>query len=439
MTDTTHDDQTRHTVIHKDEEVERRRKGSFSSAWRHTLPCSEARRAANLLENWKCGFGEAHAPQEDAVHHKPVPGVEYRLRIISARIPKGRRLSGRFLPHHTNGPGVTLVLVNLLHGCMRIHVPCVSSTLMPSVAIFIGRWGSWPGWMPLVLKSLSLNTWAHFILLSEAPPRALLPANVIFHNLSIESLEFKMREKVGLNVNLSVRDTSANGGATGMSTAKTNDLKPMWGEVFADSLLRGYEWWGYLQEDVLLGDVTVCIPPWLLSQADVISPYVFPMNTSGVFMLLRNREAVNLAWRQSADAAHVLSSPRYLVFDEWWGEARDSFAATLGREHEAGRLRVHTADSKKWWSHDLRERRPMAVCWRRIRNGRSALFVSAGNELPSLPCLGASGAAAREALLAGGERCFFHVVELRIQTRACSESGGRGLGRARRAMAARRR
>jgi len=208
-----------------------------------------------------------------------------------------------------------------------------------------------------------------------------------------------------------VRDTSANGGATGMSTAKTNDLKPMWGEVFADSLLRGYEWWGYLQEDVLLGDVTVCIPPWLLSQADVISPYVFPMNTSGVFMLLRNREAVNLAWRQSADAAHVLSSPRYLVFDEWRGEARDSFAATLGREHEAGRLRVHTADSKKWWSHDLRERRPMAVCWRRIRNGRSALFVSAGNELPSLPCLGASGAAAREALLAGGERCFFHLVE----------------------------
>ena len=156
--------------------------------------------------------------------------------------------------------------------CKCPAVSCsISSTLMPPVAIFTGRWGSWPGWMPLVLKSLSHNTWAHFILLSEAPPRALLPANVIFHNLSIESLEFKMREKVGLNVNLSVRDTSANGEATGMSTAKTNDLKPMWGEVFADSLLRGYEWWGYLQEDVLLGDVTVCI-----------SPYVFPMNTRGV-------------------------------------------------------------------------------------------------------------------------------------------------------------
>jgi len=30
----------------------------------------------------------------------------------------------------------------------------------------------------------------------------------------------------------------------------------MWGEAFAADLLLGYDWWGYLQDDVLLGNIS---------------------------------------------------------------------------------------------------------------------------------------------------------------------------------------
>ena len=84
------------------------------------------------------------------------------------------------------------------------------------------------------------------------------------------------------------------------STAKINDLKPMLGQALAD-ILAPYEWWGarhvpahahrtrsaalapstcgacrprgagWMQEDVILGDLFKCIGP-LLPDADVISP-----------------------------------------------------------------------------------------------------------------------------------------------------------------------
>ena len=113
--------------------------------------------------------------------------------------------------------------------------------------------------------------------------------------------------------------------------AKVNDFKPMWGEAFSD-WLAGYDWWGYLQEDVLLGRLAGhCLTAELLERFDIISPFWYPMNASGVFMLLRNTPRLTALWRRSSDADRVLSDPRYLVFDEWWGNSKDNFAAVIGR------------------------------------------------------------------------------------------------------------
>lgn len=274
---------------------------------------------------------------------------------------------------------------------------------------------------------MAANAWVDFHLLSDATLETRLPRNVIFHPMTLASLEMRLRRRIGLNVSLSALDSGARRPEYGgMSSAKTNDLKPMFGEVFGDTLLRRYEWWGYLQEDVLLGDLMLCVTPSLLERADVISPFVRPLNSSGVFMMLRNVPAVNRAWRRSADAPRVLSSPSYLVFDEWWGESRDNFAATLGREHDAGRLRVHTADRPQWWAHDLRERRPIAVCWRWLPDGRPALVVLAGRSLPALPCLGGGAATS-----AGGERCLFHFVQHKAEPTVSKVQVGRGAHRSR--------
>ena len=213
------------------------------------------------------------------------------------------------------------------------------------IAIFIARWGGWPGWMPLLVRSLAANAAIDFHLLSEAPLRMQLPQNVIQHVLPLSELFKRMEASVGLNLSLGEVDGThtrklpgRRGRTSDVSVAKTNDLKPLLGEALPE-VVRGYAWWGYMQEDVLVGDMSVCLRG-LLDRADVISPFRPPANSSGLLMLFRNEARVNRLWRGSADAPRVLSDPRYLVFDEWWGSSKDNLAAVLGRAHDAGRIRL---------------------------------------------------------------------------------------------------
>ena len=214
-----------------------------------------------------------------------------------------------------------------------------SNAAYGSVALLVGRWGPWPGWTPFFLRTLGANHWVHFHVLGDTMPPLPHPQNVFFHHFTLSRLLDTMHLTVGVNLTLETSDiTRRMGGWSGhVSAAKTNDLKPMWGEAFEDSLLRGYTWWGYLQEDVLLGDLRLCIQPRHLRQVDIISPLRM-YNSSGVLMLLRNTPKVNRLWRRSADAERVLRDPTYLAFDEWWGASRDPFSAVIGRAQVAGDL-----------------------------------------------------------------------------------------------------
>ena len=45
------------------------------------------------------------------------------------------------------------------------------SVVMPNdIALLVGRWGRWPTWMPLVLRTYASNSFIDFHLLSDAPP-----------------------------------------------------------------------------------------------------------------------------------------------------------------------------------------------------------------------------------------------------------------------------
>ena len=125
---------------------------------------------------------------------------------------------------------------------------------LPSIALLVGRWGRWPGWTPLLLRSFEMNPTIDFLLLSDVSPvfqETQLPTNVWYIRLTLDAMLARLRATVGCTIK-TLQATRAF--ATGPSAAKTNDLKPFWGVAFRD-LLRSYSWWGYLQEDVLLGDL----------------------------------------------------------------------------------------------------------------------------------------------------------------------------------------
>jgi hypothetical protein len=244
--------------------------------------------------------------------------------------------------------------------------------------MLIGRWGTaatgWPATMPLLLRSLSTNTRIDFYLLSEQPPAARLPANVHFRNWTLDALYARLSQTVGLrlpNGSADLRSDSRTSAGPGflagrdISGSKVNDLKPLWGEAFGADLLAGYDWWGYMQDDVLLGDLTAdwaMASPAALAAADVIAPYPPPFNSSGVLMLFRNAPRISSLWRRSADAAAVLRDPRYLVFDEWWGMSKDNMAAVLFRESRSGQVRLRQG-GVGWYGQDYNNPPSLMVCW----------------------------------------------------------------------------
>lgn len=276
----------------------------------------------------------------------------------------------------------------------------------PSVGILVGRWGGWPPWTPLLLRTLAANPTVTFLLLSEEPPPNVdvLPPNVEHHTWTLEALLRRLQRTVGVRL----RSLGASGVlANGVSAAKVNDFKPMWGEAF-ESELRRFEWWGYMQEDVVLGDLRSLVTPSLLGRADVICPFDAPLNSSGILMLMRNVAAIRRLWRLSADAARVLAAPSYQVFDEWWGAAKDGMPALLGREAAAGRLRLSTGPARsgavRWLGND--QSAHLVACWR-----RGKLYVNAGAEGP--PCLGLRNGSAAGARQEARQAVLLHLLTLK--------------------------
>lgn len=265
-----------------------------------------------------------------------------------------------------------------------------ATRMQPSIALLVGRWGGWPGWTPLLLLTMRANPTVDFFLLSDAAPDATLPPNVRFVRVTLDELLRRFRPLGCTLTSLRSRGTFS----SGVSQAKVNDLKPFFGTAFAE-LLRPYEWWGNLQEDLVLGDLRAFATSALLARSDVVSPYTAPLNASGVLMLFRNTPVATEAWRRSSAVRRVLTSPSYLVFDEWWGALAggDNLPRVLGREADAGRLRLSVASPQRRWmgddKHYLGGSGPTAnsdfvACWR-----RGGLWVNVGGK--RTPCAGTRG------------------------------------------------
>ena len=305
------------------------------------------------------------------------------------------------------------------------------------IAVLVARWGGWPGWTPLYLRALAANrALVDFHLITDAPPPMAgeLPPNVAIHLWSVSRLLERLRETVGCT--LTELTTNGTAGRHRMSTAKVNDLKPAFGEAFAD-ILQGYAWWGWLQEDVLLGSLASCVTPRLLREHDVISPFQPPWNSSGVFMLFRNVPRVNRLWRASTDASRVITDPSYLAFDEWWGPLADDLSAVIGREERSGTIRVYHGSQRtpppwpgtRWFGSDHELDDPLLACW---NNGTVSYALSSSGGVSSsylhAPCLGGpqrAAAVAQRRSDAAARVCMLHFTALKKSTALGRQMPGR--------------
>lgn len=139
---------------------------------------------------------------------------------------------------------------------------------------------------------------------------------------------------------------------------KLCDYRPAFGEIFSAEL-NGYDFWGSIDTDVIVGNFKKFINDALLDEIDIYSGR--SKRISGSFFMVRNKPFCNQLYKRSKDWDKIIKTSRYLGFDELGGhffESIDkgtplneidaeiqSFTSLVFDAKHSGLLRTHFEDS----------------------------------------------------------------------------------------------
>jgi hypothetical protein len=143
------------------------------------------------------------------------------------------------------------------------------------------------------------------LIVGDQRPSYVLPTNVRHHRIGWD--EFVSRVETKLAIDASALRTA--------SPYKIIDFKPLFAHLLPE-LVAGYEWWGHVDNDMLLGDIMAGVAPYLAS-SDIISG-ITDHPTWGPFTLYRNAEQVNTLFQSTTVSLQQLfGTAEPVCFDEW--------------------------------------------------------------------------------------------------------------------------
>lgn len=219
----------------------------------------------------------------------------------------------------------------------------------------------------LFLRSVE-GSHADVVLVGDEPPSdVVLPPNVRHVHLSWDDLATRLEAIFTGGKRLE--------GFRASNRFKVNDVKPMSAVLFPE-LLQGYEWWGWCDSDIWLGDVSRMLAPYMDGPVDQVS--AMPGRSHGPFTILRVRPdldgLLSAAGPYADTVRKVLKWDRNVAFDEWSAVAnhslredgigfRTSFSGVLEAAKKQGALRLPRNDDAlaKMWMLDCRCNRARAA------------------------------------------------------------------------------
>lgn len=160
--------------------------------------------------------------------------------------------------------------------------------------------GEAPFWMPAFFVSCRANPDVHWFIYTDTTMDGA-PPNVTIKPLTVEQIGERVSAVMGRRI--TVRRT----------INKVNDFKPLYGLMFADDL-RGFDFWGYSDLDIVWGDIRRFITDDVLRDHDIISSR--SRKVSGHFALFRNSDPTNRAYELIPDVEEAMASATHLHLDE---------------------------------------------------------------------------------------------------------------------------
>jgi hypothetical protein len=160
-----------------------------------------------------------------------------------------------------------------------------------------------PDYFPYFLKSAAWNESIDFIIFTDISININI-SNVKVVNFTLQEFNALATSKLGIDINIII-------------PYKLCDFKPSYGLVFEDYLTQ-YDFWGYCDIDVVLGNMRNFFTENVLNEYDFITGRKeYPI---GSLTLYRNIEKMKNLFKESSDWKYVFNHSTYLGFDEMNGK-----------------------------------------------------------------------------------------------------------------------
>ena len=169
-----------------------------------------------------------------------------------------------------------------------------------NIALIIPYYGEFPFWFPLFLKSCQYSQLINWHIFTDLKHENQLPKNVFIHQLKKSELSKLIFEKTGIKHSLP-------------NPYKLCDFKPLYGVIFED-YLKGYNYWGHCDMDIIWGYIDVFLKRINYSNFDLISTRQRAI--SGHFNLYKNRADINNFFKSVPNFEKAFMSDTYSGFDE---------------------------------------------------------------------------------------------------------------------------
>jgi len=195
------------------------------------------------------------------------------------------------------------------------------------IGMIMPYFGSWPRWLPLFLESCRCNENVDWFFYTDCEPLVDAPTNVKFKKMSLGEFRDLISAKLGLDAALN-------------SPFKVCDFRPAYGAIFAEEL-ASYQFWGWGDTDVILGNVREIVTASILAKYDVISARSGFL--AGEFTLIRNCPFCCDLFRESQDFERIFTSASSFNFSEYGffkDRPIDSMTHVVKRIERMGRLRA---------------------------------------------------------------------------------------------------
>jgi len=160
--------------------------------------------------------------------------------------------------------------------------------------------GEWPVWFSLFIRSCEANKELNFLFFSDNKNNFSYAENITHIFITKQEFSILASEKLGFKVNI-------------INPIKLCDYKPAYGIIFEDHL-TDYEYWGFMDIDVIIGMLIHNMDFYELRQFDILSGYQDYI--SGPFCILRNIKRMNTLFTMVFDYRNLLKNPNQTHFDE---------------------------------------------------------------------------------------------------------------------------